>query len=284
MGNNTMPKCTCVNCSNIGKYAYGVRRRGMNNAYLCEYHKSGLESYFTENNNFSGKPKKHGLTFGIEFETDSATTYGRLEMMLEDFLPTSDGSINGPEFKSPIFYGTNAIKAFLPTIDDLIFSGNIGLDWTENGTHTHVGHVTFLNALTMGYIRRFYHSLFVPLNNALKDSPAKTTAIFGRNFTYYASSINSNSDAMNHCNFINVQHNNTIEWRLAQYHNARQYSACLDFCRKASEIVFNDFCAKIIEDGLTENQRLSDEKKEELKKLAQKTGQKLVKAWEKIEF
>ena len=284
MGNNTMPKCSCITCNDIGKYPFGVRRRGMNNAYLCEYHRSGLESYFTENMNFLGKPKKHGLTFGIEFETDSATAYGRLEMMLEGFLPTSDSSINGPEFKSPIFYGTNAIKAFLPTIDALIDSGNIGLNFHDNGTHTHVGHIVYLNSTTMDYVRRFYHSLFVPLSDALKDSPAKTAAVFGRNFVYYASSINSNSEATKHTNFVNVQHDNTLEWRLVQYHCAEQYGKALDFCRKASAIVFNDFCAKVIEDGLESGQYLSSEKREELKKLAVKTGEKLVKLWDKVEF
>ena len=284
MGNNTMPKCACITCNNIGKYAFGVRRRGGNNAYLCQYHMEGLESYFTENNVFFGKPKKHGFTFGIEFETDYASSYGRLEMLLESFLATSDSSINGPEFKSPIFYGTSAIKAFLPTIDELITMGDIGLNWEENGTHTHIGHVTLLNSLTMSYIRRFYHSLFIPLSDALKENPAKTKAIFGRNFVYYASPVNASSSAIDHCNFVNTQHNNTLEFRLCQYHNAEQYSTCLDFCRKVAEIVFNDFCNKILEDGLTEGQYLSSEKNEELKKLAQKTGKKLVKAWDKVEF
>lgn len=282
MGNNTMPKCSCMGCRNIGKYAYGVRRRGMNNAYLCEYHKTGLESYFTENRMFWGKPKTHGLTFGIEFETDYSSEYGRLEMMLEGFLPTSDASINGPEFKSPIFYGTNAIMAFLPTIDELIESDNIRINFAENGTHTHVGHVSLLNDLTMSYIRRFYHSLFLPLSKALEDNPAKTTEIFGRYFTYYADKVYERSNAENHCNFINVQHDKTLEWRLVQYHDAKQYSAALTFCRKASAIVFEDFCAYVIEKGYYSGQTLSSEQITDMKRVANKTGKKLVKLWEKI--
>ena len=281
MGNNTMPKCSCTGCGNIGKYAYGVRRRGMNNAYLCEYHKQGLESYFTENNIFWGKPKAHGLTFGIEFETDYATEYGRLEMMLEGFLPTSDSSINGPEFKSPIFYGTNSIIAFLPTIDELIESDNIRINFVENGTHTHVGHVSLLNSLTMSYIRRFYHSLFGQLSKALEADPTKTASIFGRYFTYYADKINERSDAENHCNFVNVQHDNTLEWRLVQYHNAKQYSAALTFCRKASAIVFNDFCAYVIDKGYYSGQTLSSDQIADMKKVAAKVGTKLVKIWGK---
>ena len=281
MGNNTQPKCSCTGCGNIGKYAYGVRRRGMNNAYLCEYHKQGLESYFTENRLFWGKPKAHGLTFGIEFETDYSSEYGRLEMMIEGFLPTSDSSINGPEFKSPIFYGTNSIMAFLPTIDELIESGNIRINFTENGTHTHVGHVSFLNDLTMNYIRRFYHSLFLPLSKALEENPAKTADIFGRYFTYYADKINEHSSAENHCNFVNVQHDKTLEWRLVQYHNAKQYSTALTFCRKASAIIFNDFCSFILTAGYYSGQTLSSDQITELKRIASKAGKKLVKLWEK---
>lgn len=281
MGNNTMPKCSCTGCENIGKYAYGVRRRGMNNAYLCEYHKQGLESYFAENRMFWGKPKAHGLTFGIEFETDFSTAYGRLEMMLEGFLPTSDSSIDGPEFKSPIFYGTNAIMAFLPTIDELIESGNIRIDFQENGTHTHVGHISLLNELTMSYIRRFYHSLFLPLSKALEENPAKTAAIFGREFTYYADKINERTNAEGHCNFVNVQHDKTLEWRLVQYHNAKQYASALTFCRKASAIVFNDFCSFIQSAGYYSGQSLSTDQITELKKIAGKVGKKLVKLWEK---
>lgn len=281
MGNNTMPKCSCTGCGNIGKYAYGVRRRGMNNAYLCEYHKQGLESYFAENSLIWGKPKAHGLTFGIEFETDFSTEYGRLEMMLEGFLPTSDSSINGPEFKSPIFYGTNAIMAFLPTIDELMESENIRINFSENGTHTHVGHVSLLNDTTMNYIRRFYHSLFLPLSKALEENPAKTADIFGRYFTYYADRINEHSNAEDHCNFINVQHDNTLEWRLVQYHNAKQYATALTFCRKASAIVFNDFCAYVIDKGYYAGQSLSSDQIAEMKRIASKTGAKLVKLWGK---
>lgn len=284
MGNNTMPKCSCAGCENIGKYAYGVRRRGMNNAYLCEYHKQGLESYFAENMMFWGKPKAHGLTFGIEFETDFSTEYGRLEMMLEGFLPTSDSSIDGPEFKSPIFYGTNAIMAFLPTIDELIESGNIRIDFQENGTHTHVGHVSLLNDLTMSYIRRFYHSLFLPLSKALEENPTKTAAIFGRQFTYYADKINERTNAEGHCNFVNVQHDKTLEWRLVQYHNAKQYASALTFCRKASAIVFNDFCSFIIAAGYYSGQSLTTDQVVELKRIASKVGKKLVKLWDKTEI
>lgn len=281
MGNNTMPKCACLECNSIGKYALPVRRRGGNNAYVCEYHKNALESYFKKNNNFQGKQKKHGDTIGIEFETDYASLQGRIEMLLQGFIPTSDGSIRGPEFKSCIMYGTSTIKAFLPSIDDMIASGDIGLDFDANGTHLHIGNIYHLNSRTMSYIRRFYHSLFVPLSDAMKNNPVRVKRIYGRNFTYYASSISSSSDAREHTNFINTQHEKTLEFRLCQYHDAAQYGYCIDFNRKLADIVFNTFCVKVEEMGLIEDAILTEEQKRELKQTAQKTAEKLVKEFNK---
>ena len=204
-------------------------------------------------------------------------------MLLEGFIATSDSSINGPEFKSPIFYGTNAISAFTPSIDELINSGNLSIDFHENGTHTHVGHVTLLNSLTMSYIRRFYHSLFVPLCEEMKNAPVKTDNIFGRYFVYYADMIDNTSNSMEHRNFINVQHSNTLEFRIVQYHNATQYDKALKLCRKIATIVFNDFCAFVIEKGYFEGQTLNPEQKQELKDVATKTGKKLAKAFQNFE-
>lgn len=281
MGNNTQPKCQCLECNSIGKYALPVRRRGGNNAYVCEYHKNALESYFKKNNNFQGKPKKHGDTFGTEFETDYASLQGRIEMLLQGFIPTSDGSINGPEFKSCIMYGTSTIKAFLPSIDEMIASGDIRINFNANGTHLHIGNIYHLNSCTMSYIRRFYHSLFVPLSDAMRNDQEKVKRIYGRNFTYYAQHISLTSDAREHTNFINTQHEKTLEFRLCQYHNAAQYSYCIDFNRKLADIVFNTFCVKVEEMNLVEDATLTEEQKRELKKTAQKTAAKLVKEFEK---
>lgn len=288
MGNNTMPICQCPECRNVGIYKYSVRRRGGGNAFMCEFHKINNESYYSKNNIHVGTPKAHKMTMGVEFETDFASEYARLEMMLQGFLPTHDGSIRGPEFKSPIMEGFNTIKAFIPTIQYLIDNGEMGLnyeysnEWAPStGTHTHVGHHDYMNKLTMSYIRHFYHSLFLPLCNAMKEDGEKVKRIFGRNFVDYASTIASNTEATRHSNFINVQHDNTLEWRICVYRNAEQYGHCVDVVADMSSKVFNTFCAKVLEMGLTEGQILTAEQKAELKKTAEKTAKQIVKVWEK---
>jgi hypothetical protein len=131
--------------------------------------------------------------------------------------------------------------------------------------------------LTMSYIRRFYHSLFVPLCEKMEVDPEKVKRIFGRNFVYYASPIDKHTDPEEHRNFINVQHNNTLEWRICQYRNATQDSHCIDVIADMSAKVFNTFCAKVLEMGLYDGQTLTTEQKAELKKAADKAAKQIVK-------
>ena len=277
MGNNRTPKCQCLGCNNLGVEGMGVRRRGGGRAFLCEYHIRGLESYYTENNNYQGTPKAHRKTIGDEFETDYASKYARLEFMLQGYLPTRDGSINGPEFKSSIMHGKNTLKAFLPTIDALIESGDLRINYDYRnggrpgscGTHTHIGHLDLLNVHTMGVVRQYFRQLFQPLSDAMLAEPEKVERIFGRPFVDYAEPLNRWSSWDGHSNFINLQHDNTLEWRLPVYRNTAQYSYCVDVVEAFSDKVFA-FC-----DGC-----LSRSDAENLK-AAKKAAKQMVKVWEK---
>ena len=277
MGNNTTPKCQCPNCSNLGRFAYPVRRRGNNNAYLCDFHKRALEGYTTENNLRLGTPKANGMTYSIELETMHPTFQARLELCLAGFLPTADCTVDA-EFKSPIYEGMNAVKAFLPSIQWLMDTDAMVID-SHCGTHFHVGNHTLINPLTMHYIRRFYNSLFVPLCDAMMNDRLKTAVIFGRDFGQWNTPITMHTDAEEHTNFINVQHEYTLEFRSMFFKTAGQYAAGTDFCRKVAEIVCKGFCEKVLEMNLHERQTLTIEQKATLKKAADKTARKLVKLY-----
>ena len=280
MGNNTTPKCQCPNCNALGVNKYPIRRRGGGHAYLCEYHTQALESYFTENDLRIGNVKANGMSYSTEFETAYVSFGARIELCVAGFLPTSDSTVFA-EFKSPIYNGMNGLKAFLPSIQDMIDSGDIRIDG-DCGTHFHVGHNTMINARTMSYIRRFYHSLFLPLSRAMEANDTKATEIFGRGFCYWARAISENSDAEEHANFINTQHNYSLEFRRAYFKNAEQYSRCADFCRLVTEKVINTFCSKVVELGLNADDRLTAEQKRELKKAADKTAKQIVKVFEQF--
>lgn len=275
MASNKNPICQCVNCNNRGWKKYPIRRRGGGNAYLCEYHAHSLESYFAENSLRIGEMKVNGFTYSIELETSAADFNARLELCVAGFLPTADSTVYA-EFKSPIYNGANALKAFLPSIQWLLDENHIEIDRTC-GTHFHVGHDTMINALTMSYIRRFYHSLFLPLSLELEQNDSKATELFGRGFGRWAEPITANCGAEEHCNFINTQHDNTLEFRRAFFRNAEQYSRCADFCRKVTEKVCKTFCAKVYALGLERGDRLTEEQKTELKKAADKTARQIVK-------
>lgn len=279
MGNNTQPKCSCVNCRALGVHGFAVRRRGNNNAFLCEFHTRSLQSYFDENELRLGTIKANRLTYSIELETMRPTFQARLELCIAGFLPTSDSTVDA-EFKSPIYEGANALKAYLPSIQWMCENGLITID-DECGTHFHVGHHDYINRRFMSYIRRFYHSLFVPLSNVLSANPEKATEIFGREFGYWSAAINERSNALEHTNFINVQHDNTLEFRRMFFANAAQYSRGIDFCREVTEKVVNTFCAEVERLGLTEGDTLTTAQKDALKKAADKAARQMVKAFEK---
>lgn len=278
MGNNTMPKCSCPFCNEIGTRKYAVRRRGGGNAYLCDYHATHLESYGRENGFRIGEMKKNGITASVELETSAANFRARLELCIAGFIPTSDCTVYA-EFKSPIYNGFNGLKAYLPSIQDLMNNGDISIG-RSCGTHLHIGHNTYINRRFMSYIIRFYHSLFVPLSDALVSNPDKATEIFGRDFGEWAQPINNRTDADEHTNFINVQHDYSLEFRRCFFRNAYQYARCADMCRDITEAVIKGFCMKIDRMGLREGQVLSVEQKAELKKAADKTARSIVKIFE----
>lgn len=273
MGKNTEPRCSCIGCNRIGVYAHQVRNRGGGNAYLCADHERELASYYRENTERMGTEKAHGYTFSIELECMRPTPTARIELCIKRYLPTHDGTVDA-EFKSPIYNGTPAIKSFLPSIQWLIDSGNMVID-DNCGTHFHVGQKTYITPFYMGYIRRYYHSLFVPLSDAMRVNRAKVEYIFGRNLCGWASAVTAASNEMNHSNYLNVEHDFTLEWRLCFFKSAEQYARAVDFCRAATEIVVNDFCKTVEKMHLTDGQRLSDAQRQKLKSAADKAGRKI---------
>ena len=278
MGNNTMPKCACPFCNQIGTQKYAVRRRGGGNAFLCEYHATHLENYGRENGFRIGNMKKNGLTYSVELETSAATFRARLELCIAGFIPTSDCTVYA-EFKSPIYNGANAIKAYLPSIEDLQTAHDIRIG-SNCGTHLHIGHDRYINARYMSYIIRFYHSLFVPLSDAIVANDEKAIDIFGRRFGEWARPVSFSTNPEEHTNFVNVQHSYSLEWRRCFFRNAAQFSRCIDFCRECTEIVINTFCVQVERLGLTQGQTLTAAQKQTLKKAAEKAARKMVKAFE----
>lgn len=244
---------------------------------MCEFHAHHAEQYTYRNNYKIGKIKAHGFTFGIEFETSRSDEKARIELQAQGFIPTLDCTVNC-EYKSGIIRGLNGLVKFVNQWDRLIDAGHLAIG-NGCGTHTHVGHADYINTETNGYMRRFYHSLFVPLCDEMKANPDATEQLFGRNFTYYANTINEYTNAGAHENFINLQHMNTIEYRLCKYQNAAQYINLVHCLKDFTTAIINNFI-KHFNDTNIDSSRYHN-RTEYRKHKAQVTAKKLVKIYRK---
>lgn len=269
------PRCMCNNCTAIGTVKVPIAKRGDRFGFMCDFHARNLEGYSDENDFRKGNRKQNGFTFSAELETSHSTAKARGELLDFGFLPTHDCTVN-VEYKSPIYEGLNAISKQAVSIEKLMDCGELAIG-TECGTHFHVGHAEFINPETMQYIRRFYHSIFVPLSDCMVSHPNETNAFWGRSFTYYASPIDRNTDANGHCNFVNLQHDYTVEFRLAKFHNATQYMQIVKFCRDVVNAVIENFI-KHFNDTDFDHSRYADQTAYRKHK-AQVTANKIVKLY-----
>ena len=243
----------CLYCNNEGVVKIALKNRGGRNGYLCQYHATnrGDESYYTENDKRRGTTKKHGFTFSMELEMSRPTEVMRAELINCDFIPTRDCTTD-TEFKSSIWQSLNPLPKKFTTIEKLLNEGE-GAITSAEGTHFHVGHNEFINATTIDYIARFYHSLFIPLYEVMKENEDATKNLFGRYFCRWADGINTNTNPRQHENFINLQHDYTIEFRLCKFKNASQYMNVVKFCKDATSCIINNFIKHF--EGATTEQR-----------------------------
>ncbi len=269
-------KCNCKNCNNIGTHPIPLFKRGGRQAFLCDYHYSHNEGYYTKNNSKQGTTKAHGFTYGVEFETSKSTPKARIEFTDIGYLPTHDATVNC-EYKSPIMNGLNQLAKHTVTFERLINENDLEVN-NECGTHLHIGG-SALNLENMQYIKRFYHSLFVPLSDKLANNPEATKALFGRSLNYWASPIHQGCSVEAHTNFINMQHDHTIEFRACKFVNAKQYMNAVHFCDEVVKTVLNNF-VEHFNDEPKDKRRYATQTAYRKHK-AQMTAKKLVKLFEK---
>ena len=225
----------CLNCGYeaLTEHMYKIISPSKNYFYICNYCKERENGYHDENSSFSHKAAKHGITWSIELETADRNIESNW-LYQYNFLPTSDGSISGTEWKSPIWKNLCGLNQLFRTIEKkCIFDNNCG-------THLNIG--TY-NWQKINMLKRFYHSLFVPVCEHLKKYPEETEQLFGRYFTYYACEITENTNPTEHRNFINIQHDTHIEFRLCKFITADQYMKIIKLCTEWVKTINNNFIA-----------------------------------------
>lgn len=254
-------KCTCCGAVNYvdSMVKTAMPKRGNAAAYMCESCARQNRSYHTSNNVMQGVTKVNAVGCGIEFETSYTDEYARNIMFEYGFIPTHDCSLvsegrggrygydgNTCEYVSGIMQGLNIASKFAVTVENLMNENHLKIN-DSCGTHFHVSVNAMKDAageqVYMGYIQRFYHSLFIPLTEVMKANPAATKAVFGRYFNeHYAKTIHADSYCGDRYNFINVTNNSNIEFRLNKFQNAKQFQNLMKMEVEMTKAIVTNFC------------------------------------------
>lgn len=279
--------CTCCNHSFPVDSMVGTAmpNRGGRPAYMCPECASRNRYYHTSNNVLQGKEKQNAVCVGWELETSFSNDYARNILFEYGMIPTNDSSLHGRrtcEYVSGIQQGLNIGSKMCVTIEKLMQEGHLQIN-DSCGTHFHVSIDSMKDAsgqqTYMGYIQRFYHSLFIPLADAMRENPEKTARLFGRTFTGYAKDINAFSDPNNRYNFINVTNNSNIEFRLNKFVSAKQAQTLTKMEVEMVKCIVKNFCEHFMD---TEWDTRRYEKRTAYRKhKAQVTANKLVKLFHK---
>ena len=264
-----IPYCMTKDCHNIGEVKIPIAKRGGRNGYLCRDCARRLRSYSSENPVEYGKKKVNPWTVSIELETSRTSQKARGELLDFGFVPTSDCTVD-IEYKSPIYQGLNAISKQLVSIETLICSCDMRIG-NECGTHLNIGNRDDINEYSMQMLRNYYFEIFGELSHIMETNPEKTAAFWGREFTHdgWARPIYGYTNPEEHTNFVNLQHDNWIEFRLAKFKNAKQYMTIIKFCRDLLTSVINNFIAHW------------DDEEADMNKQAKKTSKKIVTLYKK---
>lgn len=291
-------KCTCCNSvfftNDMVKTP--MAKRGMANAYMCQNCATQNRNYHTSNNVLQGKAKVNQVFIGIELETSYTNEYARNTIFEYGLIPTHDCSLNSDgfgsrygwdgnacEYVTGIMQGLNIASKMAVTIEKLMQDDHLKIN-DSCGTHFHVsinsmkdsnGEKTYI-----GYIQRFYHSLFVPLCEAMKANPEATQKLFGRYFnSHYAKTIHADSYCGDRYNFINVTNDSNIEFRLNKFQNAKQFQNLMKMEVEMVQAIVTNFCEHFNDEKI--DHRRYENMTAYRKHKASMTAGKLVKIFEK---
>lgn len=246
---------TCCICGRIvpayNGYSIVVRGKGTNGRVFCRQCGDGTWSYGIGNDKIIGTDKKGVLestTVGVEVELvnmDNEKFYSiRRQLGFMGFhnintnrnLPQSDCTVD-TEIPTPIMQGLSSLSALLRNAEkrgELVCTNN-----RQCGAHIHV----YCN--DVDYIRRYYHSIFSGFQSWLDTIGAdKRIEFFGSDYRNYARRVNMDiCETPEHGSIINIEHNNTLEFRLPRIISHKQYIKVVKFWREVGCTINHfDFC------------------------------------------
>lgn len=243
-------KCQCEGCANEGTIRLTLRKRGGRGAYLCERHAMSMERYSYESTATRGGEgelgrRGGGFSYGMELETSASTIQTRIELCGLGFTPTSDSTVD-VEYKSPIWYGLNSPVKTFRSIQDMMDKGELGIDYSC-GTHFHVGHISY-GWKQCEMVSEYYHEIFDEIGRLTQGNNPAANAVWGRSCNRWAIPTHESDYADNHTNMFNLQHDNTIEFRLCKFRSVEQYTKLVHFCKSVMATILNNFIAHYDDD------------------------------------
>lgn len=166
--------------------------------------------------------------------TESGLTALRYALESTFLIHTERDCTVGGEIPTPPMRGLNRLSAFLNKNQDICEILN-----NENcGAHIHA------ECTKVEYVKRYYHSIFLPLASAIRNlTDEQRIEFFGSTYRGYAMDINEHSEPSAHSNIFNTQHSKTLEFRLPRICNGTQYIRVCKFWREVVWYINNfDFC------------------------------------------
>lgn len=297
-----MKTATCTRCNReypvIEMKKTESRKRGGQPVYNCIRCATRNDFYHTTNDKVLGTEKVNNVYCGIEFESSFSDEFARNMMFEYGFIPTHDSSLrsegegnrygmdgNKCEYVSGLMKGLNRASKFALSCDYMMSEGHLSVNHSC-GTHFHVSidsmKDTHGNKTYMGYIRRFYNSLFVPLCEEMQAHPNATAELFGRYFTGYAREIDMSTTQSRHDDryyFINCMADTNIEFRLNKFVSGKQYQKLMKMEVEMVQCIVKNFCEHF--NDTPNDSRRYPTKTSYRKHKAQTTANKLVKIFRK---
>lgn len=247
-------KCYLDNSTILEKgegYGFFVPARGLR--YICRnckeglhsavsYHTSARQGYGTVGTEKSGKLESTKI--GVEFEmmfVDDINDLTLLDYLRKLGRIENDSSLFGFEIPSATMQGLKTLSKALEYIEREGFLPSFNNE--QCGAHIHG------ECHKVEYLRRYYHSVFVPLAEYIDSlGRDKRMQYFGSDFRYYARMINRRSEPTLHENMFNLQHAHTIEFRLPRITGKHQYMNVAKFWREVAYTINTfEFCESAVD-------------------------------------
>lgn len=294
----------CVACGNtlpvIEMHKANPLDRGGKPGYVCNSCANMERNYTFANSVSKGTSKSENWTASHELELSGYTTIGKANLMHNGYAPTSDCSVE-LEMKSPIYNGFGGIVKYAKSIEKMLNSGDLEINYTC-GDHLHIGRTDIINHLTgevydfnaecLDALWEFRYEILTPLNDYLSNNPGACRKVFGRALTGYADNINRayENDRREHTNryaFINFctegknpvtgekspRYAKTLEFRINYFDNATQISKAV----MLEKAIFSCMIVNFLDYYKAHDNIQS------LKRQAIKTGEKLLRLFQKVE-